>query len=318
MSFAPGGYPLGLKPSPADYRDYRYPAYGPVFGAGELPAEYFCDGITEVDDQGAVNSCVAHSLGLIKDWQEYAETGYRSRYSRQWIYAHRPNRYYWKGPGMIPREALQVLRDDGVVRESVWPGIVEYGKEVWPADPGVLLPQAQPFQIATYVSINHRNVNEVKSAIFTTGPILFCVPVHDNFVPDSEGRIPMPSGNLRGYHAMTAIGFGAKGLCVQNSWGKSWGLDGRCWIPWEFPALEVWAITDATTRRRRHVRLEIGSKTMIVDGNPVEMDVAPFIKDSRTWVPMRFVSEGLGATVDYGPKPSVEWVTADLEEKPWY
>ena len=315
---APGGYPLGVLPSPADERDYRFPVYGRVLKTADLPTEYACDGIHAVDDQGSVNSCVAHSLGLTKDWQEYAETGFLTRHSRQFIYAYRPNQFYHKGPGMIPREALATLRKCGVPRESVWPGIVEYGKEVWPADEATLRAAAAPFKVESYVSIDHRYIPEVKSAIFTTGPILYCVPVHQNFTPDSEGRIPMPSGVLRGYHAMTAIGWRHGAWLVQNSWSASWGKNGRCWIPWEFPALEVWGITDAPTERKREVLLHIGSKTMLIDGFPVEMDVAPYIKDGRTMLPVRFVGEAFGATFDYGPKiGAVEWVKGVREESPW-
>ena len=50
------------------------------------------------------------------------------------------------------------------------------------------------------------------------------------------------------------------------------------------------------------IELEIGSKVIKVDGVLKEMDVAPFIKDGRTFVPLRFVSEALGAEVDWEPK----------------
>ncbi len=53
------------------------------------------------------------------------------------------------------------------------------------------------------------------------------------------------------------------------------------------------------------IRLKIGSKIAIVDGKEVEMDVAPFVKDNRTFVPVRFVSEVLGH--------SVEWDEEDRE-----
>lgn len=45
------------------------------------------------------------------------------------------------------------------------------------------------------------------------------------------------------------------------------------------------------------IELTIGSKTAYVNGEPVEMDVAPIIKDSRTFVPLRFVSEAMGYNV---------------------
>jgi hypothetical protein len=49
--------------------------------------------------------------------------------------------------------------------------------------------------------------------------------------------------------------------------------------------------------------LTIGSPVATVNGGSVTLDVAPFIKDSRTFVPLRFVSEQLGANVSYSTKP---------------
>ncbi len=43
--------------------------------------------------------------------------------------------------------------------------------------------------------------------------------------------------------------------------------------------------------------LKIGSKEISTNGKSFLMDTAPFIKDDRTFVPIRFVSENLGAKV---------------------
>lgn len=60
------------------------------------------------------------------------------------------------------------------------------------------------------------------------------------------------------------------------------------------------------------IRLKIGSKELWVNGEIQEpMDVAPFIKDNRTWVPVRFVSEALGAQVDW--KGDLKQVIINLE-----
>lgn len=45
--------------------------------------------------------------------------------------------------------------------------------------------------------------------------------------------------------------------------------------------------------------MTIGSKTAIVNGTPVNMDVAPFIHNNRTYTPARFVAEYLRADVEY-------------------
>ncbi len=49
----------------------------------------------------------------------------------------------------------------------------------------------------------------------------------------------------------------------------------------------------------RDIQLQIDSKTIIISGSASLMDVAPFIKDSRTFVPVRFVSEALCQRVEW-------------------
>lgn len=50
---------------------------------------------------------------------------------------------------------------------------------------------------------------------------------------------------------------------------------------------------------QRTITLSIGSAKCTVDGQEQSMDVAPFVQDGRTFVPIRFVSEALGANVSY-------------------
>lgn len=54
--------------------------------------------------------------------------------------------------------------------------------------------------------------------------------------------------------------------------------------------------------RDKVVTIEIGSNTAFVNGEPVEMPVAPIIKNGRTMVPVRFISEQLGAHADWNDK----------------
>lgn len=66
--------------------------------------------------------------------------------------------------------------------------------------------------------------------------------------------------------------------------------------------------------QEKTLELSIGSRTLLVDSSPTNMDVAPFIQDGRTWVPLRFVSENLGAQVTYTTNPdgSVDKVTVKM------
>lgn len=74
------------------------------------------------------------------------------------------------------------------------------------------------------------------------------------------------------------------------------------------------------------VQVKIGSNQAIVDGRQEFLDAAPFLVGSTTMVPLRFVSEALGATVDFSnqsgainiaaakaPIPSGSVINATLE-----
>ncbi|MDQ6941266.1 MAG: copper amine oxidase N-terminal domain-containing protein [Candidatus Eremiobacteraeota bacterium] len=53
------------------------------------------------------------------------------------------------------------------------------------------------------------------------------------------------------------------------------------------------------TGRGHNISLKIGSQQATVDGQQQNVDVAPFIIGASTYVPLRFVSQALGATVNY-------------------
>ena len=50
------------------------------------------------------------------------------------------------------------------------------------------------------------------------------------------------------------------------------------------------------------IKMKLGSDVATVDGKTVKLDTVPFVKDSRTFVPIRFIAENLGCTVDYNSK----------------
>jgi len=53
------------------------------------------------------------------------------------------------------------------------------------------------------------------------------------------------------------------------------------------------------TGNGRSVQLHIGSTSAVVDGTTQTLDVAPFLVGARTLVPLRFISQALGASVNY-------------------
>jgi hypothetical protein len=55
----------------------------------------------------------------------------------------------------------------------------------------------------------------------------------------------------------------------------------------------------AATRGSTTVSLRLGSTTAYVDGRPTTLDAPPFLVGPRTLVPLRFIAESLGASVQY-------------------
>lgn len=66
------------------------------------------------------------------------------------------------------------------------------------------------------------------------------------------------------------------------------------------------------------IKLIIGNKTAMIDEKEVEMDVAPFIENGRTMVPFRFISEELGAEIEWDPvERKVSYVLNDMVVELW-
>jgi hypothetical protein len=64
------------------------------------------------------------------------------------------------------------------------------------------------------------------------------------------------------------------------------------------------------TGRGHSVSLRIGSQQATVDGQQQTLDVAPFIIGASTYVPLRFVSQALGATVNYDGSNNIVAISA--------
>ncbi|HEY2474056.1 MAG TPA: copper amine oxidase N-terminal domain-containing protein [Candidatus Cybelea sp.] len=58
------------------------------------------------------------------------------------------------------------------------------------------------------------------------------------------------------------------------------------------------------TGRGRTISLTIGSTQAVVDRQPATLDVAPFIVGATTFVPLRFISQALGASVNWNNQTS--------------
>ncbi len=81
-------------------------------------------------------------------------------------------------------------------------------------------------------------------------------------------------------------------------------------------AVEAGVSPGGMTNGTEHVEFLIGETVYIVDGEVKRMDVPPFIRDARTFIPVRYIAEALGAEASWGPLDALtEWVTMENEER---
>lgn len=82
-------------------------------------------------------------------------------------------------------------------------------------------------------------------------------------------------------------------------------MNGRTMVPLRFVGeiLQAEVIWEAATRQviyrspQREILLTVDRLQATVDGNSIQLDTAPVIQQGRTLVPLRFVSEWMGAAV---------------------
>jgi hypothetical protein len=77
----------------------------------------------------------------------------------------------------------------------------------------------------------------IKSALADGKPVIVALPVYTNFysvTAADHGLYSAVSGTLEGYHAVTALGYDATGVRIENQWGAYWGDGGWATLSWSF------------------------------------------------------------------------------------
>lgn len=237
-------YQLGSKPSPPDEKDYSLTKIVGLINV--FPEEFRIIYNGNIKDQGLFPTCVGYSLSYCCETIESKQSGRDEKLSPGFIYANRELTDY-QGEGMYPREALKNLQKYGIVEYDLFPYNNYYYtlKNKLGLIKDELISKAQPHQITTYCRLF--NDNEIKNALMQLGPVTICIPVSDNFYNLSETNIvPMPNNiNVNSYHEVTIFGWRKDNTwIIFNSWGEGWGDYGKCYIPFSFPIVEAWSITD--------------------------------------------------------------------------
>jgi len=224
-------YGLGCFKDKYDPRDYIFeaPTMATTYPTGFKLEDF------PIKNQNTINSCVAHACALIKEVQEFYETGKKLQFSVGWIYGYRLSNQY-KGQGMYPREAMTTLLNYGNVLKEDFPENFEYNEiqTLISSRKSNCLSKAKQYKIRSYSRVT--NSNSVKAAIYNYhSPVMIVIDVYNNFYNvNGSGIVPTKQGNCVGSHAMVIVGWtkinNSEYYIVQNSWGPEWGDCGYCYI----------------------------------------------------------------------------------------
>lgn len=221
-----------------DVRDFT------ITAAADLPEE-FCLSTVPVKNQGSKPTCTAHALSSACEVHHQRQHGYYEEFSTEFIYGFREKGEY-VGDGMSIRQGLQVLLKFGNTFERDCSGNHDYKEAMEKVEKKLekLKELAYPHRISAYFRINA--VDEIKTALMKYGVVIVSMRVYegDKLVDDVY---TVNANKSLGSHCVFIYGWNKKGWLVQNSWGESYGGDGRFIIPFDFSFKEKWGVVDEIT-----------------------------------------------------------------------
>lgn len=235
----------GMIKSPDDDRDY--PLAKLIVKAELPPASYRNEIKAPVYNQRDVGCCVACSLATCKYLIEMAQLGEARPFSVKYIYGNRDESTNHE-EGMIPREALKVLKKFGDCHWDLFSGYAEYpvSNDEYIKNKARYDTDAYPYRISSYYRLKTKL--DIMTAVSTLGVVTIACPAHESlFFPDENNFVKYDAKEeIYGYHEMTLIGYDnvKKYWIIQNSWGKEYGEDGIVYISMDYPIVEAWAIVD--------------------------------------------------------------------------
>ena len=292
----------GAVPSPPDERDYQARDY---ISLGVRPVEYMPAALCPVHRQLA-GDCTAWALAAAKFYHELRERKSRYEFAPVFSFFDRTDDDY-TGDGRFMRRVLNNARKNGICYAHDLPEGVPLSAKYPNADISAklapLFPKAAENKINSYAFT--KDLSEIADCVYQHGSATLTVNVYPSFdmfyyKTRDNWVLPLPkdSEHARGCHEVCAMGIAKEGVVIQNSWSKTWGLNGFAVLPWDYPILEGWTMVDEV-KKWDMIELPIKAEYAKVNGKDVPLDVPAQILNGRTMVPIRFIAEALGCEVEW-------------------
>jgi C1A family cysteine protease len=220
-----------------DTRDHKYKVTSAVDYPRLVDLRKYC---SQVEDQKQEGSCTGNAIVGAMEFLENIQQEEPVRLSRAFVYANELllEGTFGKDAGANLRDGIKVIAKYGVCAERLWPytGTTDYKRK--PDDPAYA--DALKRRALRYQSVDQTEDALLHCLVFNR-PIVFGIMVYSSFESDEvakTGIVPMPKPTEKclGGHAVLIVGYDRdkRMFLVRNSWGKSWGIKGYCWMPFDF------------------------------------------------------------------------------------
>lgn len=244
----------GCIPAKVDLRNYKLK----LSSESTYPEEYEIKNMPEIKNQGCVSSCVAHALSTILEYHDCR----KHTLSTNFIYGLQRKLFNNTSPGMRLQEACSIANKYGDALEIDCPGNDEIPKcydvtENCLVD-NTKITKAYDYHIQSYFDCNTEE--KLKYTLYKYGPVLASIRWYKCYKLDSNGVLYGEDSGEYGEHAIVVYGYNEKGFLCQNSWGKSWGKEGRFIFPYSKKFKEAKGIIDYVLGETDDIKIPIRGK----------------------------------------------------------
>lgn len=192
-----------------------------------------------IKNQGEQGSCASFSLVSVFEYFLSNEESITKDLSEAFVYynARKIGGQEDQDSGTTLQKVIETMSSNGVCIEELCP----YNENSFANQPS---PEAysdaekRKVTSAQNVSVN---LDTIKAAISEGYPVVASFRVFDSFAKNVGGFVPMPSksemdSEKEEYHAMVICGYSDEHhyVIVRNSWGKRFGDEGYCYIPYAY------------------------------------------------------------------------------------
>lgn len=228
---------FAVRPSKFDNRDFLYTEQ-------KRSKVDLREWASPVESQNDLGSCVGNAIA--NAYELLLNRLYPEKFtdlSRLFIYY---NARYLEGTteqdvGTYIRSGLKGVKTYGVCSEEIWKYDIKKFN-VAPSNEAYL--DAGNRKISTYTRL--LTCDDAVESINNNVPVVIGLDVYDNFLEISKAdpvvKMPTMNNMLLGGHAMSLEGYDldTKMFLAKNSFGVDWGLDGYCWIPFDYISYYIW------------------------------------------------------------------------------